>query len=93
MITKRQFLKTGIIGAVIGFFAPKVLAKNENIPTSLNGGEFVLSKESVESFGRTGKIAKDAQISIEKLSKLIQEQVKQTLIKESRSGGILSNNF
>lgn len=35
-MNRKQFLKTGLIGMIVGFFAPKVVAKNSETPFSIN---------------------------------------------------------
>jgi len=59
-MNKRQFLKTGFLGAIIGLFIPKVLAKSE------------LS----ESLKRVGETSKNAGLSLDNLTNKIDKNQK-----------------
>jgi hypothetical protein len=86
-MNKRKFLKTGILGAIVGLFAPKVLSDS---PKFLKGGEFVISKDIVNKLGR---VDKEFSISAKEFAEKIEQLVMKTMTKESKANGILSHKF
>ncbi len=84
-MNKRKFIKTSILGAILGLFGTKLVAKDA--PPILNGGEYVLSKDVVNKLGRADK---ECSMSVKELSEKIKQQVIKTIMEESRPNGILS---
>ena len=88
-MNKRKFLTTGILGAIIGFFVPKTIGETKiiknDIPTLLDG-ELVLNKSSIQKIGKNS-------IDTKQLSELINKQVTQILLRESRPHGLLDTHY